>query len=218
MAEAVQPRSGLLKVAFRKALGAVGLNIWRARGGVFICPTPRSARPRGATTFPVPPRLHLGCGNVRLEGYVNIDIVPTPATDLAADITRLSMFADASVEEIRMDAVLEHLREWHRVLRPEGTLSVSWIPDFDVIAETYVHKRPGRFGGPFTLHEVYRYTHGEPIPANAPEQIHKDLFTRDSVKADLEAAGFEITSIENVSYGDERIALNLNVVAKKPTR
>ncbi len=162
---------------------------------------------------------------MHLDGYVNVDIVPSPATDLTADITRLPMFGDNSVEEIRMDAVLEHLyrhmrraalAEWRRVLRPGGQLTIRFIPDFDTIADHYVHKKPGILHNPFSLDEVYLYTHGDPVPVNASEQIHKDIFSRESVERELKKMGFEITAIENVCYSDEPIALNLNVQAIKP--
>lgn len=215
-----------MKALVRGMLGAMGLDIFRARGGIFLVPKPRAGRAGGAggRRFDPPLRLHLGCGNVRREGWVNIDLVPTPATDLVGDVTRLPDFADGSVEEIRMEAVYEHLfrherlaalREWHRVLAPGGLLHIAFIPDFDVIAEHYVNRRAGVTGPVFSLEEVYRYTHGDPVAWNAAEQLHKDVFTRESVTAEMVTAGFEQVACENVCYRDESIALNLNVTARK---
>ncbi len=210
----------------RGAMGALGLEVFRARGGVFVVPKPRAGRAeaRSVASFPSPLRLHLGCGNIRREGWVNIDLVPTPATDLVGDVTKLKDFRDFSVDEIRMEAVYEHLfrherlaalREWNRVLKPGGVLHIAFIPDFDVIADHYVNRRPGVLAPVFSLEEVYRYTHGDPVPWNAPEQLHKDVFTRDSVTSEMHAAGFEQVACENVCFRDEKIALNLNVTARK---
>ncbi|NUQ00210.1 MAG: hypothetical protein HUU35_10190 [Armatimonadetes bacterium] len=69
-------------------------------------------------------------------------------------------------------------------------------------------------GGAHTEH-VYRYTHGLPTRFNAPHQLHKDLFTKDSLRAELEAAGYEVVSLENTCYEQEPHALNLNVVARR---
>ena len=79
-----------------------------------------------------PVRLHLGCGSVHLDGYINIDIeLWSSACDLAADATDLRMFKDNSVEHIFTHALLEHippwdtiktLKEWHRVLKPAGAI------------------------------------------------------------------------------------------------
>jgi hypothetical protein len=33
-------------------------------------------------------RLHVGCGNIRLPGFCNVDILPTPAVDVVSDIQR----------------------------------------------------------------------------------------------------------------------------------
>ena len=214
-----------VKTAIRRILGVMGWQIYRARGGIFLCPVLRAARPDGAPAAAGATRLHLGCGNVRLDGYLNVDVCPSPAVDLVADIVNLPMFADASLEEIRMSAVLEHLyryqraaalREWHRLLRPGGTLRIDHLPDFAFIARAYVERKPGVLRPTFDLDEVYRYTHGDPVPWNAEEQLHKDLFTRESVACELEAAGFQGVEVVNAPYRNEVHALSLNAVARKP--
>lgn len=222
---AAAPRQGAVKGLIRWLLGLVGLRIFSARGGVFICPTPRASRYAGHTGDFQGRRLYLGCGNIHLDGYVNIDIVESAATDMVADVTSLPMIPSDCIEEIRMEAVLEHffrhqrlsaLQEWRRILKPGGTLDVRFIPDFDVYAGRYVRGEAGMLSDPMGLDEVYRFTHGEPLPFNAPEQIHKDIFTRASVRRDVEAAGLEVVSLESVCFRDEPIALNLNLVARKP--
>jgi predicted SAM-dependent methyltransferase len=202
-----------------------GWEVYRARGGVFICPVARATRGAALpTSFAPPIRLHLGCGNKRMEGFVNVDLVPSPATDLVTNIRSLPMFADATVEEIQLSAVYEHLyrperlaaiREWHRVLKPGGKLVLSYIPDFDVIARAFVDKRGGIALPVFNEDEVFLYSHGGTLPHHAPEQLHKDLFTRESVTRELGEAGYDVVSAEDVVYQDEPIALNLNVTAVK---
>jgi len=85
-------------------------------------------------------------------------------------------------------------------LRPGGKLVIRYVPDFDYVARAYVEKQPGETNPTFDLYEVYRYTHGDPVPWNAPEQIHRDVFTRSSLEADLRDTGFEAVSVSNVSY------------------
>ncbi len=207
----------------RGALRGVGLEVYRARGGLFICRAPRASLANSQALRDAK-RLHLGCGNVRLDGYLNIDLVSTPATDLIANIVSLPMIADDSIEEVRLDAVLEHLYrferraallEWHRVLKRGGLLKISWIPDFEVYAEHYLNQGVGAFGRPMIFDELRGYTHGNAMRGNAPEQLHKDIFTKDSVRREIEEAGFEAVSVENACFGKEVVALNINVVATK---
>lgn len=155
---------------------------------------------------------------------MNIDIVQTSATDLTANITQLDMFPSEAIEEIHMEAVYEHLyrferktalKEWFRLLCPGGKLTIDSIPDFDVFAENYLMRKSGIRGDLMTLDDVYLGTHGDPVQWNAPEQLHKDLFTKDQLRSELEAAGFEIESIENVCFEDEPVAVNINVVARR---
>ena len=90
-------------------------------------------------------KLHLGCGETYLEGYQNIDYLPSKHTvqtkgraDEYADIRELA-YAPASVEEIRLHHVFEHftrpvalalLTAWNAWLEPGGTLRIE-VPDFD---------------------------------------------------------------------------------------
>jgi hypothetical protein len=100
-------------------------------------------------------RLHLGCGEVFLPGYVNIDL---PAADhtvqsanqatIRADITTLE-YPAGTVDEIRLHHVFEHfdrptavylLMSWQRWLRVNGLLVIE-TPDFARCARRYVLTR-----------------------------------------------------------------------------
>src|SRR4051794_35601865 len=90
-------------------------------------------------------RLHLGCGHKRFDGFVNIDMKITRATDYVGNIAELPC-PDATVERIETYHVIEHiphpiapdvLAEWCRVLKPGGTLVVE-CPDFDEGVRQYL--------------------------------------------------------------------------------
>ena len=92
-----------------------------------------------------PLKLHLGCGNKRFEGYINIDWRKTGATDLVCDIRNLP-YNDNSVDLIETYHIIEHLprrelpkalREWRRVLIPGGKLIIE-CPDFDKNLQDYL--------------------------------------------------------------------------------
>jgi predicted SAM-dependent methyltransferase len=169
-------------------------------------------------------KLHLGCGPKILDGYINIDLY-SPYADIKLDITDLSYFANNSVDEIFMNAVFEHLytfeqipalREWRRVLKPNGKLRINSIPDFDVIADAYYNKQKGNCGEVFNLYEVTRYSHGDYTPENRLGQIHKDLFTKEKVDKLLKEAGFTVQLIEDVHWEKEPVPCNINIIAVKP--
>lgn len=89
-------------------------------------------------------RLHLGCGKIRLPGYINVDIQEGPAVDRVADLRALP-WEDGSVDMVYSCAAIEHfgrrewigvLREWARVLKPGGLLRLS-TADFEAAIERY---------------------------------------------------------------------------------
>lgn len=90
-------------------------------------------------------QLHLGCGDVRISGWCNVDIDPRTAPDLVDDIMKLEKFPDAFADTIYACHVLEHvphedvprvLRAWRRVLVTGGTVYIS-VPDLDRIVRIY---------------------------------------------------------------------------------
>ncbi len=98
-------------------------------------------------------RLHLGCGEVHLDGYLNIDYPPashTVQTKSAADeyhnILELSYPAN-SIDEIRLHHVFEHFQRatalgllagWWSWLKVGGLLRIE-VPDFDRTARAVLN-------------------------------------------------------------------------------
>jgi predicted SAM-dependent methyltransferase len=90
-------------------------------------------------------KLHLGCGKRYIESFVHIDLCDLPHIDYKHTVDSLPMFQDGSVELIYSSHVFEYfdrqqaarvLREWHRVLMPEGVLRLA-VPDFQALIEVY---------------------------------------------------------------------------------
>jgi len=171
-------------------------------------------------------RLHLGCGDKKFNGYVNIDIVPTEGTDVVMNISKdLHLIPPNIASEIRLDGVFEHLyrydqnstlQDFHRILKKGGKLCINHLPDFDTIIKAYLNKEKGIVGEVFDLFNVYRYTHGEPKPENSPQQLHKDLFTKDTIRDLLESQGFQIEILENRVFSGEEIPIGISIEAIKP--
>lgn len=90
-------------------------------------------------------KLHLGCGNVRIPNYCNIDIQPTTAAELIFDVRKLP-FVKNSVDEIYACHVLEHftrnewydiIKHWYEILKPNGVLRIA-VPDFEAVCKEYI--------------------------------------------------------------------------------
>ncbi|MFM7734099.1 MAG: tetratricopeptide repeat protein, partial [Cyanobium sp.] len=94
---------------------------------------------------PMTRRLHIG-GTVAREGWEILNALTEPWVDHVGQAEDLSRFEDNTFVEVYASYVLEQLgyqsalpaalREWHRVLAPEGRLMVS-VPDLDTLCELY---------------------------------------------------------------------------------
>jgi predicted SAM-dependent methyltransferase len=168
-------------------------------------------------------KLHIGCGDKKLEGYINIDIVPTEGTDVVMDVAKELYLIPSNIAiEIRIESVFEHfyryqqgeiLQEFQRILKSGGKLIIKWLPDFNAIIEAYLKKEKGIVGEKFDLFNIYRLTHGDPTPKNSPQQLHKDIFTKESIRMLLESNGFQIQNMKNEIFPQEELALSINTTA-----
>ncbi|MCE7700261.1 MAG: methyltransferase domain-containing protein, partial [Methanobacterium paludis] len=88
-------------------------------------------------------KLNMGCGNVKLIDWVNIDI--EPGADLIVDLRKGLPFKNNSIDFIYNEHFIEHLKledgqkvlnEFYRVLKNGGVLRIA-TPDLDYILTKY---------------------------------------------------------------------------------
>ena len=177
-------------------------------------------------------RLHLGCGNIRLPSFCNVDILETQAVDVISDISKLDNFADDSIELIYACHVLEHfshdeavkvLRRWFDVLKPAGELRIS-VPDIDRIVKIY-HENWQHFQTPGNAPWIGLLYGGQ----GDPYDFHKTGFNFCWMRHLLDGIGYVdiaeyphephfIPGVTDASLAKEPFGefLSLNVVARKP--
>lgn len=154
-----------------------------------------------------PLRLHQGCANHYLEGWVNLDLYrPGRRLDLRWDLRRGVPFPDESVDAVFSEHLLEHLpleaglhllAECYRVLRPSGILRIG-VPDLGRYVRSYVDGdtfismvRPGRPTPALALIEPF-FRHG-----------HRSMYDFETLRLALSEAGFN--EIERSKAGESRI-------------
>lgn len=92
-----------------------------------------------------PTRLHVGCGKVKLQGWINADL--DPRAQLVINIKHHLPFPGNHLDRIYSEHVLEHvpvesglvfLKEAHRTLKSGGVVRIA-MPDLDDIVDGYTH-------------------------------------------------------------------------------
>ncbi len=156
-----------------------------------------------------PVKLHLGCGQRHIPGFINIDIIETQATDLVCD-ARFLPFAGGSVSRIETFHMIEHLPrhgfmealyEWNRVLEPGGSLIVE-CPDFEATVREYMAGKKFRINNIFGLQRH-------------PGDFHRFGYDVESLRETLESTGFGDVRQEPPTDYHAREEPSLRITASK---
>jgi predicted SAM-dependent methyltransferase len=186
-----------------------GLLNWVQRGHVVR----RRAIRRQLESAPEP-SLHIGAGPMRLDGWLNTDLI---GGDAHLDLERPLPLPDASlayvfgehvIGSLSEQAGMRLLRELHRVLRPGGVLRLT-TPDLQKLIAIY------RDENPMVRRDDYaRYLDDETAKAHAtPCQLFNDLvrlwgirytYDEEDLTRRLREAGF--AEVERVEPGESRHA------------
>lgn len=164
-------------------------------------------------------RLHLGCGQRYLQGYVNIDFPLSEHTvqqqsvaDQHADITRLKYDA-ASVSEIRLHHVFEHFKRpvacallvaWRAWLRPGGLLHIE-VPDFTGTAISMMNPIHGLRSECVGARHLFGSN-------EAAWATHYEGWSRTRLSAVLTGLDFQVVSVKRNAW---KLTHNIEVVARR---
>ena len=90
-------------------------------------------------------KIHIGCGEKILDGFVNIDARHFPGVDIVTDIRDLGFLGNEKADLIYASHVLEHigrleykntLKNWFNVIKNKGKLRIS-VPDLEKVFDHY---------------------------------------------------------------------------------
>jgi len=179
-------------------------------------------------------KYHLGCGNKKIQGFVNVDVIQTAATDLVYDFNNgVSFITTDTAELIFSNAVFEHLYpparlkllyDCQRALSYDGILAFVGIPDFESVAQAYIYGYPSNVfeGEKFGLYDVTRYTHGGTGNCGWSEQdifsipmLHKTPLDSNYLLFSLNKTGYNSYIIFKYLWGKEKTYATMGMVAKK---
>ncbi|MEZ4721674.1 MAG: methyltransferase domain-containing protein [Flavobacteriales bacterium] len=154
-------------------------------------------------------RLHLGCGDRLLEGWLNVDMI---GSDLDLDFASGKLpFPDGQFDSIVSQHVIEHLsledelvplfKECHRCMSSEGWIWIS-TPDMKKVAKSYLdHNNEDMIAD--RKKRLPDWTLGEYPPQQFMNDIfhqgleHRNLFDFGLLKWTLESSGFSSVQESN---------------------
>jgi len=160
-------------------------------------------------------KLHLACGSIYLNDWVNVDL-DNKTADVQADVSNLDTFSDNSADLILASHVIEHfpeekvlpvLKEWYRVIKP-GYWVIIECPDFQADIENFlkiprddIHQRIAQFP------QIFGRPDWHPLQTHLCGLWHEYLETR------LKEAGFKKTvRMEPRKDGIEHLCMRVDAL------
>lgn len=191
-------------------------------------PSPASYEDDTGAIYLSPPakraRVHLGCGDRYLRGYLNVDLPPEMGTasgtsrpDVEADVMSVACPPE-TLSEIRLHHLFEHferahalalLLRWYGWLTPGGILTIE-TPDF----EGCIRGFDARSSPEQAL--ILRHLFGS---QEAPWAVHLDGWSARRFEEVLSALGFtSISTADTLSDPSRGLLRNVVVKAQRPER
>jgi predicted SAM-dependent methyltransferase len=145
-------------------------------------------------------RLHLGCGERRWDGWVNVDM-PGSGAEVECDLMDTLPWADGVADEIEAIHVWEHfplpvvrgvMTEWVRVLKPGGRLTLE-MPCRDKVFDMI---RAGVTDERLVVWPLY----GDPRTFESIADIHKWCWSKDELATLMHRCGLREIASETPKF------------------
>jgi predicted SAM-dependent methyltransferase len=156
-------------------------------------------------------RLHVGCGDRRVGGWLNVDVI---GSEYDVDLGAGSLpWRSDSFDSLVSQHMIEHLelfselmpllREFRRVLRPGAQIWLS-CPDMEKVCRAYIDERLPEYLADRQTRDEYSLQ-GAPISQMVNDLFHqygghKNLYDYPLLKWALETTGF--TNVKQIAEAD----------------
>jgi predicted SAM-dependent methyltransferase len=175
-------------------------------------------------------KLHIGCGDHLLEGWLNADLFPRSADVLHLDSTEPFPFDDEQLDYIFSEHMIEHisyaqglqmLSECHRVLKKNGRIRIS-TPSLAFLIDLYRANESGLQA------EYIRWATGQFVKS-APcshatfvinnfvrDWGHQFIYDEEILSASLRTAGFSEITRHELNQSEHEALRNLENEERMP--
>lgn len=153
-------------------------------------------------------KLHLGCGNISIPGWVNIDKYNEKA-DIKASVVHLpactadEIYTSHTIEHLLPQEFKEALQTWYRILKPEGILTIR-CPNAPIFVKKWLESSDeGKYSDPNIIVSILG------SQTRGPEYSHHNLFTKGVLERYLDDAGFTVLECRSVTARTNKLGENL---------
>jgi predicted SAM-dependent methyltransferase len=174
-------------------------------------------------------KLHIGCGDHLLDGWLNADYHPVSPKVLHLDATRRFPLGDKVIDYVFSEHMIEHieyrqgmhmLRECYRILKPDGKIRVT-TPDLAFLIALYAKERSD-LQSAYIKWSTDRFIGG---PSNQATFVinnfvrnwgHQFIYDEQILRASLETAGFARVVVRELGKSDHGAFCNLENEERLP--
>ncbi|WP_271251635.1 class I SAM-dependent methyltransferase [Pseudanabaena sp. Chao 1811] len=172
-----------------------------------------------------PYKLHIGCGSIRLDDWINIDKEQSQVVDIIWDTSYGLPFLESNscsliynehfLEHLSIEQAIFFLKECHRILKSNGVLRIA-MPSLEYTVDKYQSENwRDQDWLKWEGHEFIK-TRAEMINISFRWWGHQWMYDREELHRRIKEAGFRI--IKDVEWGVSEVTELNNLETRKDSK